>query len=285
MLISHTNKFIFIHNYKVAGTSIHSALMSFASIKPSFFDTILSPSPKMIASDFLQPAKGVELKENLSAGIMQPHLKIYTSSFPSHIKAVELREKIPAEIFNSYFKFGFVRNPWDWQVSLYNYMLKEKRHHQHKLIASMKNFDEYIEWRINENLRLQKEFFYDKEGNLLMDFIGKYENLVDDFSKVCQKIHIKTSLPHLKKSTNTDNYLKYYNEKAINLVYKAFNRVSPKIYVKASLPSLNQSKKANNYLRYYNERTINLVYEAFKEDIEIFGYHKPVLVDTFSASL
>lgn len=275
MLISHTSKFIFIHNYKVAGTSIHSALISLASVKPTFLQSIFNSSLGHVAPSHIQTAEK----------IFSPPPKIYTSDFPSHIKAVELMEKLPAEIFNSYFKFGFVRNPWDWQVSLYNYMLKEKKHHQHKLIAGMKNFDEYIDWRINENLRLQKDFFCDREGNLLMDFIGKYENLVEDFNNVCQKIQVKASLPHLKKSKNADNYLKHYNEKTINLMYKAFNRFSQRVHVKASLPPLNQTKKTNSYLKYYSEKTINLVYDVFREDIEIFGYHKPQLEYSFSASV
>jgi hypothetical protein len=31
-----------------------------------------------------------------------------------HIKARELREALPPEAFDGFFKFAFVRNPWDW---------------------------------------------------------------------------------------------------------------------------------------------------------------------------
>lgn len=248
MLISHSHKYIFVHNYKVAGTSVHSALKASASTGPSLLKKISKNYPK-----------------------------IYTYDFPAHSKASELKERLPKEMFDTYFKFGFVRNPWDWQVSLYKYMLLTKDHHQHQLVKSMNGFEEYIDWRINEDFHLQKEFFYDKDGTLLMDFIGKFENLSADFNTVCEKIGVRASLPHLKRSNEKDNLVKYYSEKTVNVAYKAFNRVSQKVKVQATLPPLNQTKKANGYLKYYNEDTIEKVYQAFKEDIDTFGYQKPVL--------
>src|ERR1700758_1505800 len=122
MIISHRKKFIFIHNYKVAGTSIHQALRKYNN--PSFLGSILLDKLRLLA---------------------KKHPAIYAQDFEWHINAKELRDKLPANVFNSYFKFGFVRNPWDWQVSLYTYMLKAKDHRDHTFIKSLKNFDEYIE--------------------------------------------------------------------------------------------------------------------------------------------
>src|SRR6478609_5034924 len=161
MLISHSKKFIFIHNYKVAGTSIETALNHYgtASSRPSGFK-----------------AKAL--------GILKNHTRLFSEDFPAHIHACDLKEQIPGKIFDNYFRFGFVRNPWDWQVSLYTFMLKDMNHHQHKLIKSFKNFDEYIDWRINKDLHLQKDFFYDKEGNCLMSFIGKFETIEHDMNYI-----------------------------------------------------------------------------------------------------
>lgn len=138
MIISHQKKIIFIHNYKVAGTSLRKSL--------SHFNNKNFRSSKRI--DKLKFILGL-------------YPKIYTSEFPRHIKAIELKKQLPAKVFNNYFKFGFVRNPWDWQVSLYTYMLKKEDHHQHDLIKSMKNFGEYIDWRVHNDLHLQKDFFYE----------------------------------------------------------------------------------------------------------------------------
>lgn len=137
MVISHKKKFLFIHNYKVAGSSIRSALDPYYSH----------------ARKDLNYIDRVRVKLGLI-----PNL--FPENFKWHTKAMDVKASIPSKIFDSYFKFGFVRNPWDWQVSLYKYMLKEEGHDQHKIIASMKNFDEYIEWRVNHgNIELQKDFF------------------------------------------------------------------------------------------------------------------------------
>ncbi|RMF91729.1 MAG: sulfotransferase, partial [Nitrospinota bacterium] len=133
----------------------------------------------------------------------------------------ELREMLSPPVYDRFFSFAFVRNPWDWQVSLYFYMLKTRDHFQHRLIHSMQGFEEYIRWRVREDRHLQKDFVTDEAGNLLVDFVGKYENLEQDFAQVCARIGIQAALPHLNQSGHR-NYREYYNERTRNLVYDAF---------------------------------------------------------------
>ena len=199
MIISHEKKFIFIHNYKVAGSSVTKVLSKYAD--DSYADARLLN--KILYSIGKYP-------------------KIYNSEFYGHIKACELKRQIPEAVFNTYYKFGFVRNPWDWQVSLYTYALKVESHHQHQLIKGMKSFEEYIDWRINKEIRFQKDFFYDENGKCLMDFIGKIENLDADFDSICNHIGIQETLPHINISKTGKSYLDYYTPNAIDLVNEAF---------------------------------------------------------------
>ena len=203
MLISHTKKFIFIHNYKVAGTSITKALKPYADY--SYQDT--SRFKKLMIKAGLYP-------------------NIFSRSFEDHITMEGLHTRLPDRIVKSYFKFGFVRDPWDWQVSLYQYMLKLKNHHQHELIKGMRSFDEYIAWRVDGNFQLQKDFFYNHQGNCVVDFIGKYEDLIKDFNYVCnEKIRVSAYLPHLNSSRESKKeYLDYYSQKSIDMVDKAFQQ-------------------------------------------------------------
>ena len=69
---------------------------------------------------------------------------------------------------------------------------------------------------------LQKDFLCDENGNLLVDFIGHFESLQDDFNIACSKIPIKqVQLPYANKS-NHKFYKEYYNNHTRDLIYKAF---------------------------------------------------------------
>jgi hypothetical protein len=147
--------------------------------------------------------------------------KHYPARYPWHITAVELKKHLKKS-FDAYFKFGFSRDPWDWQVSLYTFMLKNPAHKQHALIKSMKGFDEYIDWRINKDMELQMKAFYDENDNCLMDFVGKIESIEEDFRYICKRIGVEASISHVNKSRVNNDYLGYYDSKLIDYVYEAF---------------------------------------------------------------
>ena len=201
MILSHKKKFIYIHVYKVAGTSIRTVLKEYDDLSYSDFSFV----------------------ENVKFYIGK-RINFLSRWAIDHINANQLKLHLSENVFNTYFKFAFVRNPWGWQVSLYHYMLQYKEHHQHKLISKMKSFDEYIEWRINNDMGLQKDFLYDKNGKLLVDFVGKFENLQEDFDIICSKIPInQTNLPFANSSQHT-HYKDYYNAYTKELVSKAFSK-------------------------------------------------------------
>ncbi len=199
MILSHQNKFIFIHIYKVAGSSIRSVLSKYDdrdSSDLSFIDN----SRLWFENKFFGP----------------------TTSFLTHLKASEVQNKIRASDFNNYFKFSFVRNPWDWQVSLYYFMMQKEDHRQHKLVRKMKGFEEYLDWRINNDLDLQKRFVYNSSGKQLVDFVGRFENIQTDFNFICDKIHIpRVKLP-VTNTSNHRHYKEYYTEKTKKWVQEAF---------------------------------------------------------------
>lgn len=187
-VISHQKKFIFIHNYKVAGTSMRSALTQY--------------QPLWLRSKVTQYLK--------NKYIMRPH-----------IKAAELKQRVPDKVFDEYYKFGFVRNPWDWQVSLFEYMRQDHRHFQHELALSFKDFDEYLDWRVNEDLHLQKSFFYDNDNNMIMSKIYKFEELDDAVKDLNETLDLAIEMPHKNKSSRKKTK-DYYNDKNSKLIEEAF---------------------------------------------------------------
>lgn len=197
MLLSKSRRLLFIHIYKNAGTSITEALLPFAA-------------PKMQRRLF-----------NLCERYNLPNTYLDPQPYPIHISAPELIEVMGAKQFNSYYSFAFVRNPWDWQVSLYNYMLGSPDHYQYELIQSFESFDQYLEWRCCDDVRFQKDFIYSADGELLVDFVGRFENIDADFQQVCSRIGIETTLPRLNVS-NATPYRQFYNERTIELVRQVF---------------------------------------------------------------
>ncbi|HEY2324863.1 MAG TPA: sulfotransferase family 2 domain-containing protein [Thermoanaerobaculia bacterium] len=191
MLLSLRHRFIFIHIYKTAGTSLTHALRPYAR----------EPLPARILE---------------RVGLRKPAI----APLPDHVSARDLRESIPRELFESCFKFAFVRNPWDWQVSLYHYMRELRRHPQHRIVQSL-SFDEYIDWRVSSDKHLQREFVADESGKLLVDFVGRFESLDRDAQTVFERIGIRATVPHRNRSFH-GGYRTYYSERSKRLVSEHF---------------------------------------------------------------
>lgn len=160
MLISLETNFLFIHVYKVAGTSIKESLGKYRyQPQKALINRLINKTlNKVLNQKIIIDPKGISplLKKN------SPHLKAY-----------EIQEKIP-KIFENTYKFAFVRNPYDWQVSLYHYMLKNKNHHFYEKMKELGSFGNYLKWLINENgFKLQSDFLLNRDQNeLLVDYVS-----------------------------------------------------------------------------------------------------------------
>jgi hypothetical protein len=199
MVISHKKKFIFIHNYKVAGTSITYALKSYSH-----------------TNLYLRLNDLLFKKVGFRVNIPHPRLR----HIPVHTSASELHKFFPKRIIDEYLVFSFVRNPWDWQVSLYFYMLQNPKHKQHEIINRM-SFEEYVYWRVDEDLHLQKEFLVNEDNQVVADFVGRFEHLEKDFSVLCDYLSIKAELPHHNPSRHQD-YRSYYSTETREIISEAF---------------------------------------------------------------
>ncbi len=114
------------------------------------------------------------------------------------------------------FKFSFVRNPYDWCVSLYFYIKNSPGHNYHNLFKD-KNFAWFIDWLIKDAMHFDKpftsnkyqtltEFLCDKDGKLLMDFVGRMEEFNVGMNHLLARWDIKLAeIPKIEvRGTNRD---------------------------------------------------------------------------------
>jgi hypothetical protein len=199
MELSYSHRFIFIHIYRAAGQSVRAALRPYADVPRVYF-------PRVPGLRRLGDSRMRALREHNWG----------------HIKAKELRAEIPPEIFDSFFKFSFVRNPWEWQVSAFHYVRQRPENAFHERLLAFRDFGEYLDWRIHEEgPDLQSEYVLEDTGELLVDFLGRYERLTDDFAEVCRRIGVECSLPHVNRSEH-DNFRRYYTPATRDLVASAY---------------------------------------------------------------
>lgn len=140
--------------------------------------------------------------------------------YSNHMRVADLIEAVGRERFDEFFSFAFVRNPWDWEVSHYNYILRSKTHPSHELVASLKSFEQYVRWRCDGNFQTQADLLT-VGGEVVIDFIGRFETLATDFRQICRRLRIRSRLPRLN-TTRRRPYHSYYSDATAELIRQAF---------------------------------------------------------------
>jgi len=196
MLISDSHKFVFHHVPKTGGTSITAALAPYSNL---WKGTLPGDEKYGWQVQFHQVGLHLPVREVIDS----------VKDFP-----------------REHFSFAFVRNPFEVVVSAWD---SEK----------YKDFDTYVEHEIFTGLqicarRTQFEYLTDEDGSLLVDFVGRYENIYEDFYKVIEAIEV------------------------------------PLMF----LPKRNMSKekKSQDYKKYFTPLSRKTVERKFKKDLEFFGY-------------
>lgn len=209
-MLSHEFKCIFVHIPKVAGQSIEHAFLDLTGYT-------------------WKTRKHLLLRPNDNPSLGPRRLAHLLASEYLSCKHVTQKQ------FDEYFKFSFVRNPWSRIISSY----KWKGFHD-KVDFKTFLFKHMPEpgWTANYRHFLpQHGYLYDENGDCLVDFIGRFENLHKDFEQVCKRLNIKQfNLPHVNKSPE------------------------------------NSASKGKSYTDYYDDESKQFVAEMYKNDIQAFKY-------------
>jgi hypothetical protein len=151
-----------------------------------------------------------------------------------HVVAADYIAANPGK-FARFFKFAFVRNPWDRLVSTYAFlrdggMNELDRDWAAEHVTPYADFGDFVrrglalpEVQAWVHFRPQTDFICDADGRMLMDFLGRYERLNEDFAAVAKKLHRDVALPMTNVSRRS-RYADYYTPETRDLVAQLYSR-------------------------------------------------------------
>lgn len=212
MEISHSNKFLFVHIPKTAGTSVSEVLRPYSNT--------LKPNPLRTAAHALRLRTSPD-----------------RSWFEQHDSVRVILERWGKEVLSEYFSFAFVRNPYEHAMSHYFYTKNYKFGLFNNLSLRGLTFIEYLEWRLqgHDHQRMQRrtrfacmpdQSFYviDKNENISVDKIFYSDNVNDALNVICAttKIPVPAEVPNLRISKNKKRDV--LNKEAISLIRRLYER-------------------------------------------------------------
>jgi sulfotransferase famil protein len=163
---------------------------------------------------------------------------------------------LEASKYEEFFSFSFVRNPYSRVISFYNYLGYAK-------IISISTFIKTIlSTKVKEDhffFRAQYDYLYSEEGRLLVDFVGKLENISEDIEYVLEKVGLEgKNLPYINKSD------------------KGLKRGITSLISEPSLLKHLQLKRmfSHQKVSVLSEDQKDGIYRIYTKDFEYFGYEK-----------
>jgi len=219
---------VFVHIPKTAGRSVEMFFMN----KLGLNRANEADREELLLIDNDDPATGTEKLSHLSAA--------------EYVQCGHISQRE----FSSSYKFSFVRNPWARLVSEYRY----------RNFLSHRSFKDFVMNKLPRpgrddkyrHIMPQTDMLYDETGRLLVDFVGKFETLQEDFDQVCQHLGFDESiLPHVNSSDKKSRELR---RTLRNRLYR------------------NGENELSRYVDFYDDETREFVTDLYRADIENFGY-------------
>jgi hypothetical protein len=206
MIISHQHRFVFVAVPKTGTHSVRQALREHLS-------------PEDLEQVGLFVSKRFPMAE--LAAIRHGHLSLR-----------QVRPHLGDAAFASYFKFAFVRNPFDRFVSYCAFMTRNTdafgrapRQVMHELLFKVRPLDHIL-------FQPQHVLLVDDDGALLADDVGRVEQMQESYDRLCARIGIPSR----------------------------------------ALDKVNATSPRGDYRRYYDDTLTQGVAELYRRDLELFGY-------------
>ena len=154
---------------------------------------------------------------------------------PYHYSAIDYRVIYGSKLFYSFFKFAFVRNPWDRLYSAYRYLMNGGWNEQDKdwtqnNISQYNNFNSFVrDWLCKENIHRhvhfwpQYRFICDKNDQILVNYLGYFETLKNDYDRISSLLNINNEIGRHNINPGKD-YSKAYAADTRDIVARVYSK-------------------------------------------------------------
>jgi len=200
--INHDLKAIFIHIHKTGGTYISYILHKYYGFKNYY---LRRPDHDTFCKNKKKTTKYLNY-ENRIHGVYNYYS---TSSYLNKKMGMDQNK------WNTYYKFCFIRNPYDKLISAWyhinRYNIPFKNYFN---LSNTCNDVEYIHFFLPQSRNI-----IDSKNILKVNFIGKFENLEEDFQKVLKTIGIKNIIHDSNKKLNKRDhkpFYEYYDQQSLD---------------------------------------------------------------------
>src|SRR5438046_249693 len=137
----------------------------------------------------------------------------------------------PSDMISHQHKCIFVEVPKTGSTSVRAILGKAWKPHLNLWqIKNEMTFEQFVDWIEYSSAtcvhssphRYQLDWFVDPNGNVLADFIGKFERLDEDWAFVAQKLGLSEKLPHRRANPRDRHYTEYYNSRTRDVIANKF---------------------------------------------------------------
>lgn len=136
------------------------------------------------------------------------------------------------EYWNNYFRFVFVRNPWDRFLSGYQFSLEGRGNP--KMYKYVTRFDDFNDFVKNANFDIvlkdgrfepQVNWFYHTTGEMVLyNYVGQVESLEENLFDICRNIKMPFFGISKLNTTNHPDYREIYSRESKRIIAEMYKK-------------------------------------------------------------